>query len=513
MSTAPSAPMLRTKIEGHRLSTDQRVDAAIFVVEQSHVEYVISSSYEGATVRVQRRFSEFEQLHQGLAHTWCDTSGVPILPEVFPVSKLLFHTAYELDERMKLLNIYMRGLVGSIESTPPTDLLLERYFGVHEFTAKVLLSSSDVEALSVRELLLIAREAGDTHSLALWEGLHLGYTESQGHPELLKEIAATYSAAVTHDHLLEVVPEEGIFIAMSCLLAPADEVIVTWPAYQSLYEVARARGANVRRWEASGSVYDRQTFDVGALEALITEAGGRVKLIVVNFPHNPTGASLSPDELTRLIGLARHAGAWLFSDEMYRGLELGALPPLPSVCELYEKGVALSGMSKVYALPGLRIGWLACRESHFIKQARTYKDYTTICGSAPSQVLALIGMRHRVSLVARSKAIAAEGLAATVAFCEKHSDKFVFHPPDAGPVAYLAIKQGARGEALTAADAQAYSERLVRQTGVMLISGAMFEAEEPFLRLGFAKAGYAARLASWEATFETVVLPGREATA
>jgi len=365
----------------------------------------------------------------------------------------------------------------------------------------------------VRELLLIAREAGDTHSLALWEGLHLGYTESQGHPELLKEIAATYSAAVTHDHLLEVVPEEGIFIAMSCLLAPADEVIVTWPAYQSLYEVARARGANVRRWEASGSVYERQTFDVGALEALITEAGGRVKLIVVNFPHNPTGASLSPDELTRLIGLARHAGAWLFSDEMYRGLELGALPPLPSVCELYEKGVALSGMSKVYALPGLRIGWLACRASHFIQQARTYKDYTTICGSAPSQVLALIGMRHRVSLVARSKAIAAEGLAATVAFCEKHSDKFVFHPPDAGPVAYLAIKQGARGEALTAADAQAYSERLVRQTGVMLISGAMFEAEEPFLRLGFAKAGYAARLAAWEATFETVVLPGREATA
>ena len=191
MSTAPSAPMLRTKIEGHRLSTDQRVDAAIFVVEQSHVEYVISSSYEGATVRVQRRFSEFEQLHQGLAHTWCDTSGVPMLPEVFPVSKLLFHTAYELDERMKLLNIYLRGLVGSIESTPPTDLLgflgfvgaersaagvlilapepprsssvamasnpspfkLERYFGLHEFTAKVLLSSSDVEALSVHELL------------------------------------------------------------------------------------------------------------------------------------------------------------------------------------------------------------------------------------------------------------------------------------------------------------------------------------------------------------------------
>ena len=183
--------MLLTKIEGHRLSTDQRVDAAIFVVEQSHVEYVISSSYEGATVRVQRRFSEFEQLHQGLAHTWCDTSGVPMLPEVFPVSKLLFHTAYELDERMKLLNIYLRGLVGSIESTPPTDLLgflgflgaersaagvlilapepprsssvamasnpspfkLERYFGLHEFTAKVLLSSSDVEALSVHELL------------------------------------------------------------------------------------------------------------------------------------------------------------------------------------------------------------------------------------------------------------------------------------------------------------------------------------------------------------------------
>ena len=94
--------------------------------------------------------------------------------------------------------------------------------------------TSDCLPHQVHELLQIAREAGDTRSLALWEGLHLGYTESQGHPELLKEIAATYSAAVMPDHLLEVVPEEGIFIAMSCLLAPADEVIVTWPAYQSL---------------------------------------------------------------------------------------------------------------------------------------------------------------------------------------------------------------------------------------------------------------------------------------
>ena len=271
----------------------------------------------------------------------------------------------------------------------PRPFKLERYFGIHEFTAKVLLSSSDVESLSVKELLKICSDANDSTSLSQWENLSLGYTESQGHPDLLNEIAAHYAGGLVRpQHVLEVAPEEGILVAMSTLVCAADTVVVTWPAYQSLYEIAHARGANVRKWQYTNCSVESEgplRFDVADLEAEVARAGGRVKLIVINFPHNPTGASLSQDELLRVVEIARSAGAWLFSDEMYRGLEYGAAP-LPSVCQLYERAVCLSGMSKVYALPGLRIGWLACRDADFMSRAIQFKDYTTICGSAPSQV-------------------------------------------------------------------------------------------------------------------------------
>jgi aspartate/methionine/tyrosine aminotransferase len=119
-----------------------------------------------------------------------------------------------------------------------------------------------------------------------------------------------------------------------------------------------------------------------------------------------------------------------------------------------------------------------------------------------------MAMRNRAPIIARSKAIMAEGLAATIAFCEEHADKFVFFPPRAGPIAFLAII----GEGLTATDAQDYSERLVKETGVMVVAGAMFGQNGPdgaYLRLGFAKAGFAEKLAAWGATFGTVKLPGR----
>ena len=153
--------------------------------------------------------------------------------------------------------------------TNPRPFLLERYFGIHEFTAKVLLSSSDVESLSVREVLEMS--AGDAEAMALWNDLSLGYTESQGHPLPLREIAATYGPNIDPSHILEIAPEEGIFIAMSAIVTAGDNVVVTWPAYQSLFEVAQARGATIRKWNA----VDGRRFDlllprrrVGAAELL-----------------------------------------------------------------------------------------------------------------------------------------------------------------------------------------------------------------------------------------------------
>jgi len=227
-------------------------------------------------------------------------------------------------------------------------------------------------------------------------------------------------------------------------------------------------------------------------------------MILINFPHNPTGCSLSPAELEQVVRIARGCGAYLIGDEMYRGLEYEGNRPLPAVCELYEKGVSLSGMSKVYALPGLRLGWLASRDPSFIAEACKLKDYTTICGSAPSELLALLALRQRKALLARSQRIVANGLVALEAFVANHPGLLHYHRPDAGPICYPSFQ----GEGLTSTDVLRYVEALVEETGVLLLPGGVcYEIEDgngrgalaTGVRLGFGRLDCASNLAVYDA--------------
>ena len=131
-------------------------------------------------------------------------------------------------------------------------------------------------------------------------------------------------------------PCEGILLTAQALVAPGDHVVVVWPAYQSLFEIARARGAMIHRWHVRGGGVVPLRFDVDDLAATCAAVGGKVKLIVVNFPHNPTGCQLTESELMRVVAIARSCGAFVLGDEMYRGLEYGDSPPLPAMCEVYE---------------------------------------------------------------------------------------------------------------------------------------------------------------------------------
>lgn len=118
------------------------------------------------------------------------------------------------------------------------------------------------------------------------------------------------------------------------------------------------------------------------------------KLIVINFPHNPTGLVPPIDDFMKIVELCKKNGISLFSDEMYRGLELQNGVQLPSACEVYDKAIVLSGMSKVYGMPGTRVGWLATQQKDLMYEINKFKDYTTICGSSTSEILAIIGLRN-----------------------------------------------------------------------------------------------------------------------
>ena len=277
--------------------------------------------------------------------------------------------------------------------------ILERYFAEFEFTSKYLLSSSDCEPLSMNELLNMA----DNEALGLWENLKLAYTESLGLPELRVEISNMYEG-VDADQVIVLCPEEGIYITMQTLLKAGDEVVTTFPGYQSLYELANSKGCQTKRWEPD----DNNVFSVSQLEKLLSD---NTRMLVINFPHNPTGAHLSREEFLRIIELVKDRNMLLFSDEMYRFLEYDDKDRIPSACEKYENSITLCGMSKSFSLPGLRLGWLIVKDPLMMEKLQSYKDYTTICQAGPSEILALIALRNWEKIVERNKRKIKENIA------------------------------------------------------------------------------------------------------
>jgi aspartate/methionine/tyrosine aminotransferase len=347
--------------------------------------------------------------------------------------------------------------------------VLERYFAKHEFSAKYLLSSSDCETYYMEELL----ELADAQSLRLWENLKLGYTDSSGHPVLREAIADIYKG-VSADDILVVTPEEGIFLAMQVLLRPGDHVICTFPGYQSLYELALSMGCNVSLWKPDE---DRGWhFSLRELENLIRDD---TKMVVVNFPHNPTGYMPTHAGYESLVDIVRQSGAYLFSDEMYRFLEHDREAILPAGCDVYRKAISLSGLSKTFGLPGLRIGWVATRDHDILDQMSLLKDYTTICNSAPSEILGLMAVRDRENIIARQMTRIRENIKILDDFFSNHSDCTSWKRPLGGSICFPRMS--------ITDDTFEFCESLIRETGIMLVPSKIFQYGNHHVRIGFGR--------------------------
>lgn len=347
---------------------------------------------------------------------------------------------------------------------------LERWFARHEFSARHNLAASDVQGLELQALLAMA----DTETMALWDGLTLGYTESAGLPLLRREIAAL-DGLHPDDVIVCAGAEEAIFLALHALLGPGDHAVVVWPAYQSLHEVARATGAAVSLVELRHDTGWR--LDLAEVQSALRP---ETRVVVVNFPHNPTGANLPLADMTALVALCEAHGATLLSDEVYRFLEHGDAAPLPAAAALGERSASVGVMSKSFALAGLRIGWLASRDRTLLARVAAIKDYTTICNAAPSEVLAVIALRARERILARSRAIVRTNVDAVTAFVARHAVHIDWVPPRAGSVAFPRLRAAD-------ADIDAWTNGLIDRHGVLLLPGSLFGAA-PHFRIGLGRA-------------------------
>ncbi len=358
---------------------------------------------------------------------------------------------------------------------------LEEFWKKYEFNAPYLLCCSDAESWKLNEIL----ELADPESKKLWESLSLGYTESPGLPLLRKEISRLYSSVESDQVLTIAGAEEGIYCSMRTLVEEGDHVIVIDPCYQSLATLPQSLGAEMTR-----VVLDPKNQWRLDLEKVKAAFRPNTKLLNLNYPHNPTGALLSKKVFEGLVGLARERGAYIFCDEVYRYLEVDEAKRLPSIADVYEKGIALNVMSKAFGLAGLRIGWLATQDVDLLQRVGSYKLYTSICNSAPSEILALMALRAKEKILKRNRKVMLDNLKTLESFMKRHQNILSWVPPQSGTTAVLKL--------LLPVPIEEFSEELVEKMGVLIMPGNVFDLPGNFFRIGFGKKNMSVALDRFE---------------
>ena len=351
---------------------------------------------------------------------------------------------------------------------------LERYFARWEFTAPFLLSASDTEPLAMSKLLSLA----SPETSNAWENLSLGYTESTGHPLLRQAIADLYAQTASEDGgappqaiapddvLVFSCAEEAIYVSMRALLKPGDHIVCLWPSYQSLYDVARSVGAEVTMVELREE--DGWAVSASAIQNAIRK---NTSLVIINAPHNPTGSM--PDHTTwrKIVKTVDKTGAILFADEVYRLLEHGEGGPLDTAASLSPRAISLGSVSKAFGLAGVRIGWIATRDATIFHALETYKDYTTICASAPAEILAIIALNNWTLIVSNQKAIVTANLDLWEGFMADRKSLFRWVRPTGGSVGFP--------KWLGEGNVEEFAENAVQEAGVMVLPSSVFRHGNP----------------------------------
>jgi aspartate/methionine/tyrosine aminotransferase len=339
------------------------------------------------------------------------------------------------------------------------DFRLETYFSRWEFTARYHLTASDVESMPMQELLALA----DDEDRSAWNDLRMGYTQTWGDPGLRAAIAETFETVAPEDVLVFAGAEEALFLAMQVLLGADDHAVVVTPNYQA------AETVPLSLCEVTGVALDEADgwlLDVDAVRRAMRPA---TKVVSVNFPNNPTGAVMDAGAFSELAALCDERGVRLFSDEVYRGLELDPERTLPQAADLSERALSLNVMSKSLGLPGLRIGWIACRDREVLSKLERAKHYTSISSAGPSEVLARIGIKARERIWERNRAIIAANVPQFAAFFARYPERFVWEAPAGGCVCFPRY--------LGDDGVEAFCGSLVEGSGVLLLPASIYRSE------------------------------------
>lgn len=350
---------------------------------------------------------------------------------------------------------------------------VERYFAKYEFKAKYLLSSSDCDGFSMDYVLGLA----SNDELNSWNNLKLGYTETRG-SDALREAIKQHYTTINFEDIVVSSPGELNFSLMNVLLEAGDEVVYMAPMYQSLYQVAKNIKCTLKIWEPEIK-NNTWYYNPNTLADLVSS---NTKLIVVNFPHNPTGYSPDINDLQAIVNIAKAHNIYLFSDEMYRFLHHNEDDVIPSVCDLYENAISLWGCAKTFGLAGLRLGWLTSKNSEILSKVENFKDYLSICSSATSEILATIALNNLDSFLQPNLNKIKSNISIFEDFVNRNSNVVSYYKPNSGSTTFAKLN-------LPIPTLQ-FTEQLVKDTGIMMLPSETFEYGTSHVRIGFGRQNF-----------------------
>ncbi len=346
---------------------------------------------------------------------------------------------------------------------------VEQWMNEYENDCRYNLAETCIDSLTIRELLELAGEDVSAYMDRLAD-TRLTYSHIYGSPELLEGICSLYRAVRPQD----VIPAHGAIGAnyqvIMTLIDPKVNMVSVLPTYQQHYSIPESIGAEVRILPLKAQ--NRFLPDLAQLRSLVDE---NTRLITLNNPNNPTGSLIPEEMLQEIVEIAKSVDAYILCDEVYRGIsEDGSY--MPSIADLYEKGISVGSMSKCFSLAGLRLGWIACRDRELIARCRERRDYDTISCGVIDDRLAALALKHKDRIFARNRKILTENRAILDRWVKETPDVWYVRP-EGGTTALVYYRNDLPSQDLC--------RMLLEEKGVLFTPGECFEMEGA-VRIGYA---------------------------
>ena len=342
--------------------------------------------------------------------------------------------------------------------------LLEYWLRDYYFNCSFDISCSGVESFSLGELRdILQLEQEELDQIVFRD------SQSLGSPGLRQAIADRWGDGNPNCVMATHGSSEAQFLILNALLRPGDEVVILDPAYQPLYSIAESIGCELKPWRLPFERGFRP--DIEAAKRLIS---ARTAMVILNFPHNPTGAHLTEEEQGELLDVIKQSGAYLVWDAVFADL-IYAGKPLPDPCKSYNRCISLGTLSKAYGLPGLRVGW-ALATPEILAKCIELRDYITLHLSPLTELIAQRAIEQSDRLLNLRMPQIQANLAMLTEWCEQHKDFVDYVRPQGGVTAFLRLPE--------ITDIDGFCHRLIAEHKTLLVPGSCFNSPA-FVRIGF----------------------------